>query len=118
MTVGNLRNAQLVIDLNALYSNIKNAKDRLENGTELFQVVKADGYGHGAVQVARTAEKAGATGFCVAILDEALELRHAGLTQPILVLGITDPEVAVIAAQNNISLTVGSTDWIERPPIF
>lgn len=114
MTVGNLRNAQLVIDLNALYSNIKNAKDRLENGTELFQVVKADGYGHGAVQVARTAEKAGATGFCVAILDEALELRHAGLTQPILVLGITDPEVAVIAAQNNISLTVGSTDWIEK----
>lgn len=114
MTVGNLRNAQLVIDLNALYSNIKNSKDRLENGTELFQVVKADGYGHGAVQVARTAEKAGATGFCVAILDEALELRHAGLTQPILVLGITDPEVAVIAAQNNISLTVGSTDWIEK----
>lgn len=114
MTVGNLRNAQLKINLQAIYANIHHAKERLDPGTELFQVVKADGYGHGAVQVARVAEKAGATGFCVAILDEALQLRQAGITEPILVLGITDPEFASLAASEKVSLTVGSTDWLKR----
>lgn len=114
MTVGNLRNAQLEIKLDAIYSNIHHAVERLDPGTELFQVVKANGYGHGAVQVARVAEKAGASGFCVAILDEALELRHAGIMKPILVLGITDPELAYLAASHNISLTVGSREWLQR----
>lgn len=114
MTVGNLRNAQLTINLHAIYSNIQHAVKRLDPGTVLFQVVKADGYGHGAIQVARVAEKAGAGGFCVAILDEALELRHAGITKPILVLGITDPELAYLAASHNISLTVGSSEWLRR----
>lgn len=114
MTIGNLRNAQLNINLRAIYSNVYHAKERLDSGTELFQVVKADGYGHGAVQVARTAEKAGATGFCVAILDEALQLRQAGITKPILVLGITDPEFASLAVSEKISLTVGSAEWLER----
>ena len=114
MTVGNLRNAQVTVDLAAIYSNIHHAKQRLDDGDDLFQVVKADGYGHGAVQVAEIAEKAGATGFCVAILDEALQLRQAGIRLPVLVLGITDPECAQLAASENISLTVGSIDWLNQ----
>lgn len=115
MTVGNHRPAQIVVDQNALYENISNAKKHLQADTNLFMVVKADGYGHGAVQVARVAQKAGADGFCVSILDEALQLRAAGIVEePILVLGIIDPLDAVVAAENHISVTVGSIDWLNR----
>jgi alanine racemase len=50
-------------------------------------VLKADGYGHGAKAVARTLERAGAAGICVALLEEAIELREAGIERPILVMG-------------------------------
>jgi alanine racemase len=50
-------------------------------------VLKADGYGHGAPAVARTLERAGADGFCVALLEEGVELREAGIRAPILVMG-------------------------------
>ncbi|MCD2255958.1 alanine racemase [Lactobacillus sp. CC-MHH1034] len=112
MVVGNLRNAQVVIDRQAIKYNVREEVKRLKQGTELFAVVKADGYGHGMVPVAQAAQAAGATGFCVAILDEALGLREAHFTAPILVLGITRPELAEIAASQHISLTVGSKDWL------
>src|SRR5262252_7216096 len=50
-------------------------------------VLKADGYGHGAKAVARTLERAGTAGICVALLEEAIELREAGIQCPILVMG-------------------------------
>jgi alanine racemase len=53
----------------------------------VWPVLKADGYGHGAPAVARTLERAGAEGFCVALLEEAVELRDAGIQAPILVMG-------------------------------
>jgi alanine racemase len=53
----------------------------------VWPVLKADGYGHGAPAVARTLERAGAHGFCVALLEEAAELRDAGIRVPILVMG-------------------------------
>ncbi len=117
MVVGTLRNAQLVINQQAIFENVKNARQHTDEGTDLFVVLKANGYGHGAIQVARIAEKAGATGFCVALLDEALELRNAGFNEPILVLGITDPEFAAIARDHNISLTVSSTEWLKSAAI-
>src|ERR1700728_4395818 len=52
-----------------------------------WAVLKADGYGHGGPAVARTLERAGADGFCVALLEEAVELRDAGIVKPILVMG-------------------------------
>lgn len=54
---------------------------------ELWPVLKADGYGHGAPAVARTLERAGAQGLCVALLEEGIELRNAGIRTPILVMG-------------------------------
>lgn len=113
MTIGIHRPTQLIIDQSAIYHNIAKEKSRLKPGVELFQVVKANGYGHGLTQVARTAEKAGATGFCVAILDEALTLREAGFNQPVLVLGITDPQYADLMASNHIAATVGAIDWLK-----
>lgn len=53
----------------------------------MWAVLKADGYGHGAKAVARTLERAGAAGVCVALVEEGIELRHAGINIPILVIG-------------------------------
>jgi alanine racemase len=60
---------------------------RAAGGSEVWAVLKADGYGHGAKGVARTLERAGASGICVALLEEGIELREAGIRVPILVLG-------------------------------
>lgn len=108
MVVGTHRQTQIIIDQQAIAQNIINAKEHALNNPDIFVVVKANGYGHGAVRVAQIARDSGATGFCVAILDEALELRNAGITEPILVLGISNPDEIQLAAINNVSLTVGS----------
>ncbi|BDR60941.1 alanine racemase [Lactobacillus xylocopicola] len=113
MVPGIHRPAHVRVDLAAIRHNIKAEKSHLEPGQKLFAVVKANAYGHGAVRVAREAVKAGASGFCVAILDEALELRKADLTQPILVLGVTPPACAGLAAAADISLTVPTLAWLK-----
>lgn len=114
MAVGQHRPTQLVIDCQALHANIQAEVSRLKADCELFMVVKANGYGHGAVQVAQVAKDAGATGFCVAILDEALELRAAGFNEPILVLGVTRPADAPLMAQSRISATVADLNWMRE----
>ncbi|MCK8625133.1 alanine racemase [Apilactobacillus xinyiensis] len=114
MAVGLHRNAKIVINKDALFKNIKAEKDRLDSKTSLFAVVKANAYGHGAVEVAEIAKQAGASGFCVAILDEALELREAGFKDPILVLGISRVEDIELIMNNNISISVSSLAWIRE----
>ena len=114
MAVGIHRNARVLVDRAALYHNVHAEFQRLDRQTRLFMVVKANGYGHGAVEVARIAKRAGATGFCVAILDEALELRYAGINDPILVLGLTNPTNVPLAAKEKISLTVSTASWLRR----
>jgi len=69
--------------------------------------VKADAYGHGAVPVAMALAAAGAIGFCVAAFDEAVQLREAGIAEPILVLYPIPPECVVEAATLDIAVTVG-----------
>ncbi|HEX3775095.1 MAG TPA: alanine racemase [Polyangiaceae bacterium] len=60
---------------------------RAAGGAQVWAVLKADGYGHGAKAVARTLERAGANGICVALLEEGIELRQAGIQVPILITG-------------------------------
>jgi alanine racemase len=69
--------AEIVVDLDAFRHNVRTLKERVE-GTGLMVVVKADGYGHGMLPVARAAREAGADWLGVAVLDEALALREAG----------------------------------------
>jgi alanine racemase len=76
--------AEATIDLGAVKANVGHYRQRLGSGTEIMAVVKANGFGHGAVQIAKAAVDAGATWLGVARADEALELRAAGLTVPIL----------------------------------
>lgn len=114
VVIGEHRHTQVTVDLQAIKNNIQQEMQRKDTLTELWAVVKANGYGHGIIQVAQAAKQAGATGFCVAILDEALALRAAGLTEPILVLGITEPEYAALIAEKRISVAVGSQEWLDQ----
>ncbi|SFK36084.1 alanine racemase [Halobacillus dabanensis] len=102
------------IDLSAIKYNIEQLKKRLKGGTGIYAVVKADAYGHGDIQVARAALDAGAKGLAVALLDEAVKLRQAGIESPILVMGWTRPKDAVVAAEHAISLTVFQEEWLEQ----
>ena len=111
MTIGNFRPATVLIDETAILHNIQHEVARLKKQTQLFAVVKADAYGHGMLRVARVAKAAGATGFCVAILDEALGLRKADYSEPV---GIVPSQYAAIAAAQTISLPVSSTEWLEQ----
>jgi alanine racemase len=81
-----VRPTRAEINLAALRHNLRLVA-RLAGNAKVWPVLKADGYGHGAPAVARTLERAGAQGFCVALLEEAIELRDAGITVPVLVMG-------------------------------
>lgn len=81
-----LRGAWVEVDLSAIAHNVALARRRLGPARRLLAVVKADGYGHGAVRVARTALKAGASRLGVATVEEGAALRQAGIDVPILVL--------------------------------
>ncbi len=75
-----------VIHLDAIYRNIEEARKRIGNDTKIMAIVKANAYGHGAVEVAG-AIKDKVYGFAVATVREAITLRESGVTNPILVLG-------------------------------
>lgn len=114
MVTATLRPSRVEINETAVAHNLQHAIAGLPDQTALFAVVKADAYGHGLLRVARIAQAAGASGFCVAVLDEALALRRAGFTLPILVLGIIEPEYAPLAAANHIAVPVGDADWLRH----
>jgi len=94
------------VSLDAIAHNVRTIKATLRRSCRLMAVVKADGYGHGAVQVARAALEAGADWLGVAILDEALQLRASGIACPILVLGYTPPASVEAAVKHGIAVTV------------
>lgn len=79
--------AWVEVDAWAIETNARALCRHLGERTALMAVVKADGYGHGAVPVARAAQAGGATSFGVATLGEGLQLRQAGINAPVLVLG-------------------------------
>lgn len=80
--------AWVEVNLDALAHNVRQLKQRSPQ-VQLMAVVKADAYGHGAVVVAQTVLNHGATWLAVATIPEGIELRQAGITAPILVLGVT-----------------------------
>ena len=84
------------IDVDAVKSNyelIKKISDK-----PFYTVVKANAYGHGAKYMAKIYQELDTFGFCVSSFDEAMELRHSGVTRPILILGYTDPGKAYHSA--------------------
>jgi alanine racemase len=103
--------AWLELDLDALTGNLA-ALRALAGGAPVHPVVKADAYGHGAVPIARALEGAGAEGLSVATMDEALELREAGITGPIRVLYPIPPAFAVDAIRQRITVAAGDPSTI------
>ncbi|GIO27119.1 alanine racemase [Ornithinibacillus bavariensis] len=102
------------INLDAIAYNITQIKEKLPQDSNVIAVVKANAYGHGIVPVAKKALESGASGLAVAILEEALTLREAAITAPILVLGFVPAKYASVAAEHNITLTFFQLDWIKE----
>ena len=103
------RLAWLEIDLGALVENLAVLRT-LAGEVPIHPVVKGDAYGHGAVPVSRALADAGADGLSVATMDEALELREAGLAVPIRVLYPIPPAMAVEAMRERIAVAVGDPE--------
>jgi alanine racemase len=115
--VGNLfdylRPAWAEINLDNLEYNMKEIK-KISNSKEILAVIKADGYGHGALEVAPVLLKNGADRLAVAVITEALELRKGGITAPILILGYTPLDFAKEIVENDIEITLYSYDYAEK----
>ena len=104
--LGTMHRSEITIDLGAIRHNARRLLDALD-GSELWAVVKADGYGHGAVDVGRAALEAGASVLCVAAVDEALELRRSLPEARILVMGPTDDVATAREARLEITVVRG-----------
>jgi alanine racemase len=100
-----LRPAWIEVDLDAVADNVRTLVAEVAPA-RLMAVVKADGYGHGAVPVARAAVAAGTSWLGVALVEEALTLREAGLSTPILVLSEPHPAAAEACAEHRIAVTL------------
>ncbi len=101
------------IDLRRLVSNL-DVMRRRAGGSEVMAVVKADAYGHGAVPVSRALEKAGVDYLAVAQLQEAVELRRAGIRAPILVMGVPLPRDLRVYSELDLDVLVASPEWARR----
>ena len=102
------------ISLENVAHNCRVMREKLPAGCRFLGVVKADGYGHGAVPVARRLAEAGAEYLAVACIDEAAELRRAGIRLPILILGVTPPELALRLAELELTQAVGDLETARR----
>jgi alanine racemase len=108
------RDTWVEVNLDAIAENVQTFRRHIPAGTGIMAVVKADGYGHGAVQISREALRSGADSLAVAMLDEAIVLRKAGITAPVLVLGYTPLDAVEQASRWNIELTAYHTEWLEQ----
>ena len=106
------RPTKAVIDLDAICQNIDAVKANIPQDKKAFAVVKANAYGHGATNVAQAIHHL-VDGFCVSNIDEALELREAGIEETILILGVIMPDEVALARDYHVTLTVASQEWLD-----
>jgi len=99
------------VDLDAIAHNVEVVR-RVVAPSAVWAVVKADGYGHGALDVAHAALAAGAEGLCVALVQEGVALREAGVTAPILLLSEQPPEQAEEIVAFDLQPTLASADGV------
>ena len=99
------------ISLNDLEHNYREISSRLPDGCQMLGVCKANAYGHGAVRVAQRLQRAGCQWVAVNCYDEAEELRAAGVTMNILLLGPQSANIAVDLATLGVTQAVGSIEY-------
>lgn len=94
------------VDLDAIFYNFQMMKANIKDGVQMIAVIKTDGYGHGAVQIARLLEPVDYIwGYAVATLDEAVVLRKNEIKKPILVLGCIFPDQWEAMIENEVRMT-------------
>src|SRR5688572_30291657 len=103
---GSKRPVRAIVDLSAVEANAHALKGLIGEACRLAAVVKANGYGLGAVPVALAALRGGATYLAVACVDEGIELRLAGIDVPVLVMGYVPPDEAALAVQHALTITL------------
>lgn len=97
------------VDIDAIKNNYELIKYTFEK--PFYTVVKADAYGHGAKYLAKVYSQLNTFGFAVSSFSEAMELRTAGITKPVLILGHTEPDKAYELFKNNLTQTVFSLEY-------
>ncbi len=108
------RTAWVEVDLDRIASNLRAVAAALPPGVAVEAVVKADAYGHGAEGVSAAVLAAGAAGLAVATLDEALELRAAGIDAPLMILFPIPPDGVVDAARAAVAIPAGDPTLFDR----
>lgn len=106
------RSTRALIDLDAIAGNLRAFREGVSAETRIMAVVKANGYGHGAVMVAQTALLHGANELAVATVDEGCRLRAAGIDSPILILGPIHPSEIPSALRADLTLAVGDREIV------
>lgn len=104
------RPAWAEINLDYIAHNVRQIKKLVGSGTEIMAVVKADGYGFGAAEVAVTALEAGATNLAVAFVEEGIDLRKAGIAAPVLLFGYTDSAQFSTLVEHQLTPTIFGID--------
>ena len=101
------------IDLDAIAHNVQAFKQYVGEKVEVIAVVKANAYGHGAVQVAKAALSVGSTRLAVHRLTEGIELRRAGISAPILIMGYTPPSGVELTVRYQLTPSLITLDFAE-----
>ena len=110
ITLDETRQVWAEIDLDNLAHNIKQVKENVKKDTLITAVIKANGYGHGSIEVAKVFLENGGDRIAVAILDEAIELRKANIQEPLMILGYTPPVQYDKLFEHNIIQTIYNYD--------
>ena len=110
----NTQRAWAEIDLDAISHNVKGIKNIIRPDVKLMAVVKADAYGHGAFEVAKTCLESGAERLAVAFVDEAVELREKGIDVPILLLGVSMPDAIGNIIKYDITPAVADVEFAKQ----
>lgn len=108
------RPTRAIVKVGAIKENITSLKQYLRKETGIIAVVKADGYGHGIIEVAQAALQAGAKMVSVATPDEAVKLRKFGITGDILVMAPSPISFVNEASELDISVTVSDVSWLKK----
>lgn len=108
-----MRSTKAIINLKNLAHNIKSIKKIISKDSKLCVAVKADAYGHGAVECAKTILENGGEALAVATVEEGIELRNAGISSPILMLSLCSPEEISNAIKYNLIPFVFDKEYIE-----
>lgn len=109
-----LRDVYAEIDLDAIRHNLTEIRRRINPASKLCVVVKANAYGHGAIEVSKVAVECGADFLAVATVEEGIELRRAGFNLPILILGLIPQSAVDFVVANDLTQAVADFELAEK----